>query len=237
MSKIKLMHYLRKYNFNYVVFFELLATFCSLIGVLISLINAEIDGYSIWASRLLYFTAQSNVWLLITFTILLLYRRIYQKVSTYMLSIKIVAVTQITMTCLVYCLILAPFAPKNFNTWSLHNIFTHVLSPLFAIASLLFEKTKTKIRKTTVILCLIPPIIYIVLSALFSNLNLPFGKGANFPYFFMNHHSPSGIFGFYDKFPYYIGSFYWICTFTIIIVFISLLLIKIINSRQYGIDY
>jgi hypothetical protein len=60
------------------------------------------------------------------------------------------------------------------------------------------------------VLSLAPPLSYFIFCVVLYLLNVDFGRGDNFPYFFLNFGSPAGIFGFSDEFPYRIGSFYWV---------------------------
>jgi hypothetical protein len=46
---------------------KILTVISSLGGLIISLTTATFDGYSHWTRRLAYFTAQSNIWIGITF--------------------------------------------------------------------------------------------------------------------------------------------------------------------------
>lgn len=215
------------------ILFDILTIFASSCGIIISLVNSFDDGYTLWPSRLMYFTAQSNIWIIITFSTTLIFKTINGNLTLPFYTLKLVSIAQIIMTCLVYCIVLGPFSPENYSAWSLHNLLTHVFSPILAILGFLFEERKYTIKKTTFILCMIPPVVYILITAVFSEMHLPFGNGVYFPYFFMNYHSPSGIFGFYNQFPYYLGSFYWILIFSLVLISISLILIKINNLRKY----
>jgi hypothetical protein len=75
-----------------------------------------------------------------------------------------------------------------------------------------------------------PPLAYFVFAGALNILNVDFGKGDTYPYFFLNLKSPAGIFGFSDTPPFVIGSFYWIILFLLMVFSIAVTL-ALINNK------
>lgn len=206
----------------------------SLGGVLLSLIYARQDGYSHWGRRLLYFTAQSNIWLGLTFLFILLLP--FKKKNTALWKerlylLKYIFTVSITITGLVFCTLLAPFADEGYRPWVLCNLLTHVFSPLFAIADFFFDPYRIPLKKKQIFLAAIPPLLYFSLASVLSVTHTDFGRGVNYPYFFLNFSSPAGIFGFSPVFPFFIGSFYWIALLSLVFLFFAYLYARWSNRR------
>jgi hypothetical protein len=66
-------------------------------------------------------------------------------------------------------------------------------------------------------LVLIPPLLYVIFSSILFFLNVDFGRGDPFPYFFLNYSSPAGFFGTSDEMPYAVGSFYWLIVLSLLV--------------------
>lgn len=186
------------------------------IGILINLINAEADGYSSAASRLLYFTNLSNIFVFAVSLLFIVFeikslrgnehlppKRLY--------SVKLAATVSITLTAVIFCAVLAPGASNaNYNAWTFGSIIVHTVVPFFAILDFFVDGGELVFEKKHNVLSLAPPLSYFIFCVVLYLLNVDFGRGDNFPYFFLNFGSPAGIFGFSDEFPYRIGSFYWV---------------------------
>jgi len=204
-------------------------------GVTLSLIYAEQDGYSHWATRLMYFTGLSNIWIGLCVAVILLTpfikgfsteegkRRLY--------VLRYVFTVSITVTGIVYCFILAPFSDEGeFVPWTLTSVLTHVVAPTLCIADFFIDEYKIKLNKTHVVFCAIPPLCYFAFAGLLNIFDVDFGRGDPYPYFFLNLKSPAGIFGFSDTPPFVFGSFYWILLFLLMIFSIAAPY-AIINSK------
>ena len=211
-----------------------LVVLTSLGGVTLSLIYAERDGYSHWATRLMYFTGLSNVWIGFTVLFLILVLGIKPLYSERRVRafyvLRYVFTVSIAITGIVYCFVLAPMASKeNFNAWTFSQILTHVVCPVLSVADFLIDNYKFKISKEHLLMCAIPPLVYFIFAGILNILNVDFGRGDPFPYFFLNLKSPAGIFGFSDTPPFVLGSFYWILLFLGIIYSIAVVLM-VVNS-------
>ncbi len=194
--------------------------FSALGGVLLSLFTARADGYSHWGRRLLYFTAQSNIWIGLTTLVLaiLLTTKMKGKAVRILYLLKYVFTVSICITGLIFCGLLAPFsAEQNYRPWTIANLFTHVLTPVLALADFFLDGYPLRLNNRHVFLALLPPLAYCIFAVGLESLHTDFGRGATYPYFFLNYTSPSGVFGFSRISPFYVGSFYWIALFTLLV--------------------
>ena len=67
-------------------------------------------------------------------------------------------------------------------------------------------------------LTLIPPIYYFIFSGIGYIIDLDFGLGHNYPYFFLDFGAPVGFFGISKELPHYIGMFYWLVLILMIVL-------------------
>ncbi len=220
---------------SYILKIGIVAT--SLGGVLLSLFTAVKDGYSHWARRLLYYTAQSNIWLGVTTLFVLFfslapYRENREK-RLYIL--RFIFTVSITMTGIVFCGLLAPFAPKyGFSVWSFSSILTHAVTPLLAVADFFIDKRAFPLNNQHVFLCMLPSIIYFFSAFVLEYFRVDFGRGQPYPYFFMNFRSPAGIFGFTHTPPFVMGTFYWFLLFPALLLGIAFLYKYFYNKKRLG---
>ncbi len=213
--------------------FKIFTVLSSIGGVLISLVNAKVDGYSVWYKRTYYFTAQSNIWLGITFLLILINRSNQIKDKLYIL--KFVFTVSISITAIIFCLLLAPFADESYHVWSLSGILTHVVSPATALTDYFLDDYKIKFKRRTPFYAVFPPLIYFLCISIMHLFNVDFGRGQTFPYFFLNFFSPAGIFGFSNQAPFFIGVFYWVILLSLIVLLLSFFFskLKIVQQKQY----
>ena len=204
-------------------------------GVTFSLVRAKADGYSHWTKRLLYFTAQSNIWIGLSFLAVLLLplikaeRREKWRKQAYLF--KYTSTVAITITALVFCLLLAPFADPSYRVWALPNVFTHAITPALAIIDFFVDEYRISLKNGKWALAALPPLSYVASTAVLCVLHTDFGRGLEYPYFFMNFYSPAGIFGFSNGFPFFMGSFYWLIIFAGITLFLSWLYARLHGKR------
>ena len=208
----------------------------SLLGVVLSFFSAKADGYSHPAKRLLYFTGQSNIWIGLTLLAILVVTHSEKlKSSTRVVKtlyiLRYVFTVSITVTGFIFCAVLAPGASNaDYNAWGLSSILTHVLTPTLAIFDFFFDEVKPRVTKLHLIYSLVPLLAYAVFSTVLFCFNVDFGRGDPFPYFFLNHASPAGIFGTSDVMPYRIGSFYWMAFILLVVLGIAALYRYIYNK-------
>ncbi len=188
----------------------------ALAGVTLSLINAEADGYSSSAVRLLYFTGLSNIWIALLLSALIVIPRLKAckdnpRVTKTLYVLRYVFTVSITLTGFIFCAVLAPGAGRaNYNAWTLSSIMTHVIVPALSIADMFVDPCRVRLSKKHMLYTLIPPFLYLVFASILILLRVDFGRGDPYPYIFLNYYSPARFFGFSDEMPYIFGSFYWI---------------------------
>lgn len=194
---------------------KILTIGCAFGGVFLAMLTASASGYTHWTRRLLYFTAQSNLWMGITELALLVFlwkkqgaKAHKQREILYLL--KYIFTVSITLTGLVFCGLLAPFCGEEYKPWTAANFLTHVFAPFFAVVDFFVDERQPFISLKQSLYCLIPPLLYSVLASTLCYFNVDFGRGKTYPYFFLNYRSPAGIFGFSNKRPFFMGEFYWL---------------------------
>ena len=217
MDKNKYKHFTDKYLS---ILLNVLIFIFSVTGFFLSCYFARRDGYSHWLTRLLYFTQQSNLWIGITSLIfaIMLMKNDTKHLKTISIF-KYIFTVSITITGIIFCSILAPFA--DFNVWTFSSILTHVIVPLLSIFDFFTNRNILKIDRKYISYTIIPPFIYFIFTAILCVLKIDFGRGDPYPYFFMNFYSEVGLFGFIAKWPPQIGSFYWFVFFFIFIYLLS----------------
>ncbi|MBR7117264.1 MAG: Pr6Pr family membrane protein [Clostridia bacterium] len=213
-----------------IIALNILISVSSLLGVLLSCIFAVNDGYSDWYRRLFYFTQQSNIWIFLTcavYAAIHLLKLSNTKLLALVDTLKFVFAVSITVTGIIFCALLAPFA--NFNIWSFANVLTHVITPLLAIFEFFLNGYLKAVRHRDVLLAMIPPALWFVFASILCLLKVDFGKGDPFPYFFMDFYNGAGLFGYVEGMPPKIGVFYWIAFFLLFIYGLGYLYYRLHN--------
>ena len=217
---------------------KLIVASAALGGVILSLFSAEADGYSHPAKRLLYFTGQSNIWIGLVLIFIVVATNVRpisdnERLVSLLYTLRYVFVVSITVTGFIFCAVLAPGAGNaDYNAWGISSILTHVLAPTLAIFDFFFDKVKPRVTKKALFASLIPLLAYAVFATVLFVFNVDFGRGEPFPYFFLNHSSPAGVFGTSDVMPYRIGSFYWMVFILLVVLGISALYRWIYNKTS-----
>ncbi len=217
------------------VVLKFLIGFFSIIGVVFACIFAVRDGYSIWYKRLFYFTQQSNIWigilsLVMAFAYVIEWRKGKKVVKDYMYILKFVFTISITITGVIFCSILGPFADADYNAWSFNSIITHAIVPILAIIDFFIDDYEIVFKKRVMFYSLIPPFSYFVFAGALSLLKVDFGRGETYPYFFMDFSSKAGLFGYVaneGQRPI-VGTFYWL-----IVIFLLFLSISFLYYRLH----
>ena len=168
------------------------------LGIILSIITAKRDGYSHWTRRMMYFTAQSNVFVAGTYLLIIISiaKGSKNKTMRFIYIIKYLCTVSISLTGIVFCALLAPFSDESYTPWTIPNVLTHVLTPTLTIADHFLDKSNIALRLKHVLLSPIPPLSYFIFSGVLSSFNIDFGRGVSYPYFFLNFNSPAGFFGF-----------------------------------------
>lgn len=211
---------------NISIVLKILIAVLSFLGVFLACFFATRDGYSHWYKRLFYFTQQSNIWIGVTSLvvgILYIMENVKKKsiVKNYLHVLRFIFIVSITITGIIFCCLLAPFASEDYNTWAFSSIATHVLVPVLSIADLFVDHHDFVLKKRHIFYALIPPIAYLVFALIMGYCNVDFGMGDPFPYFFLNFKTEVGLFGFKDGNPPELGTFYWLVVITMLVMGVS----------------
>ena len=121
--------------------------------------------------------------------------------------VKLVGTVSITLTGVVFVLLLAPILGNR--AWNIQNTLTHVVVPIAAIADFFVAASGTGLKRRSVIWVIIPPMLYAIYAGIGFVRGWEFITGQNYPYFFLNWGSPAGAFGFTKGLPY-MGCVWWI---------------------------
>ena len=207
---------------NISLLLKILTIVNAFVGIILSFVSYEQDGYSNWYIRGTYFTLQSNLWiggLMLYIVIANLLKKEFNVEKVYF--VKFIFTVSITLTFIVFWTLLAPFAyMQNYNPWSGASATTHMLAPTFAILDFFVDKNQTQITKKGVYGSLVPPLIYFIITSVMCLLRVDFGRGDPYPYFFMDYYSSAGLFG-YVKEPFVLGTAYWILLILVIVLSVA----------------
>ncbi len=209
------------------------------VGIIIACFRAGIDGYSHWARRMLYFTQMSNIWIGAVSLLHAVYlfregHRGEERIPGWFFALKYVFTVSITVTGIIYCGLLAPFA--DYNVWSFSSILTHVVVPVLSVADLFISRREYKLSFRHSFSALIPPAAYFVFASILNLCGVDFGRGETYPYFFMDLNSPVGLFGFRFTDRPEMGTVYWVLLLLALIYGIAYLYLRLYNNRGKGAD-
>ncbi len=172
----------------------------------------------------MYFTIQSNIAIAIICALGLRMLMREKAPGTVWYTVKLVGTVAITLTGVVFAVMLAPILGDK--AWNLQNTLTHVVVPLAAAADYFVTVPGAGLRKKDVIWVLIPPLFYVIYAGIGYVRGWEFAKGINYPYFFLNWGSPAGAFGFTKGFPF-MGCVWWILVLMVFLIAVGLMYIVI----------
>lgn len=169
------------------------------------------------AHTLLYFTAQSNFWLMGVSGVLLWYESLGRAVPAFWRQAQQMATVSILLTGAGYNLILAPQYARRFGSlrraYSPSVALLHGAAPALGAVSYFLEGKPGKKRKTW--LCLLPPLCYCLWAMVSPRLRRQprvfdgiDGRSCKFPYFFLDHET-NGWFAL-GKDPRRWGTAWWL---------------------------
>lgn len=113
-----------------------------------------------------YFTFDSNVLLGISSLILVIYEILFLKniiklIPKWVVLLKYVSTSAVTLTMVTVIIFLAPFAPYGYFSMFLNsNLVFHLFGPLIAIISFAFFEETNSINRKEVLLGIVPSILY-----------------------------------------------------------------------------
>lgn len=137
--------------------------------------------------RILFYTIQSNIFVCIWFLYLLL-KRFFTWLPSVHQGISMAITLYISITCLVYWVVLVPMLKADPFLFSFSNIWMHAITPLFSFWCFMNFTRKKSITTINVILAMIYPVLYF-LSTL--RINAVYAK---YPYPFLNPDIMGGTF-------------------------------------------
>lgn len=155
----------------------------------------------------MYFTIQSNIAIALISAIGAYLLCTNKRISKPWYIIKFVGTVSITLTGVVFGLVLAP--TLGAQAWNIQNTLTHLVVPVVAVIDFFVTSSVLNIKKRNVLYVIIPPILYAIYAGVGYVRGWEFAKGINYPYFFLNWGSKAGAFGFTDELPF-MGSAWWI---------------------------
>ena len=201
------------------------------VGTLISAL-AGVGSFMGGKRVFMYFTIQSNIAIAVVCAVgaVLLLRN--RKIGTPWYVVKFVGTVAITLTGVVFCLVLAP--TMGSAAWNAQNILTHVVVPVAAVADFFLTSALCELRTRSVLLVTLPPLAYAVYACVGYVRGWQFGAGRNYPYFFLNWGSPAGAFGFTGALPF-MGCAWWILAlmvFLILVGYLYLRFARLIRKRK-----
>lgn len=206
-----------------------------------------------YCGEITHFTVQSNILILVVMVIFSLFDILsllgkHFEIPKFLMRLKLVATTAITVTFVVFGIILTPVLLMDGLSkvvLSYSSIVMHQVIPLIALLDWIFQETDDHFGYGNAPIALGFPVYYFILTlvlANFSNVTYPtYFNGdvvdSKFPYFFLDYQTNS----WFKITPaehisdYKIGVFYWLVFISIIISLISFLLILVKNLQfRYG---
>lgn len=201
------------------------------IGTLLSYLAGR-DSFMGGRTVFMYFTIQSNIAIAIICIIGLCKLANGSEVSKAWYAVKFVGTVAITLTGVVFGLVLAP--TLGADAWNVQNTLTHLVVPVMAVIDFFVTSTVNSIRKRNVVLVTIPPILYAIYAGIGYAKGWQFAEGYNYPYFFLNWGSKAGAFGFTNELPF-MGTAWWILLLLIFLIAVGygyLALADIIKKKR-----
>lgn len=197
--------------------------------------TAGFGGDFMSSAAFTFFTVQSNLWIaaicavFLVFNILSVAKKKEIVIPNWLRLIKFVFTVAITLTFVVFSLMLSPSMIASGMASYLgtpSNICLHNLVPLIAIADWTLYDYPTKSNKCTFLLGAIMPLYYLVFALVGSVTGVDFGGGAKVPYFFLDYEAN----GWFDIGSCKFGVFYWIIILVVAVLAMGLGFIAIKNA-------
>lgn len=154
--------------------------------------------------------------------------------------LKYMATTSITLTLLVYLILLAPTNTEGFVRSYLQNgagsLCVHLLAPLLAILDFIIFDYHYESNRGHILFSTIPPLAYVAFVVLLAEQGYRWDETMKAPYNFLNYGAPTGWFGFdlsqLGSTTLGIGVAYIVIIIAIIFLGIGMCYIGIKNSRR-----
>ncbi len=221
--------YLVRKRVSYIL--KLIVAIAAIVGITLNY-YADMDTFMGEGRIFMFFTIQSNILIAIICIIGCILMMRDKPVGDVWYVIKFVGTVAITLTGMVFCFVLAPTLGPN--CWNVHNILTHVIVPVCAVADFFVTDSGAGMSKRNVVYVIIPPALYSIYAGIGYISGWEFIEGYNYPYFFLNWGSPAGAFGFIDELPF-MGSGWWMIVlfiFLIVVGYCYLVIADKINKKR-----
>ncbi len=208
---------------NLSVALKLAVIISAVLGTVLSALGGQ-NSFMGGSVVFMYFTIQSNIAIAVICAVgcyLLMQDR---SISYAWYIVKLVGTVSITLTGVVFVIMLAPVLGDK--AWNIQNTLTHVVVPAAAIADFFVIASGSSLRKKDVFYVTIPPLLYVIYAGIGYIRGWEFALGVNYPYFFLNWGSPAGAFGFSNELPF-IGCVWWILILSAFLIAVGLCYIAI----------
>ena len=225
----RLMYELTKGQKTVSVILKIIIILSAIIGTTLSAMSSAasfMGGETVF----MYFTIQSNILIALVCLIGCIIILMNRPCSNVLYVIKLVATVSITLTGMVFSILLAPSME---NAWTLSSILLHALVPLLSVIDFFVICNVMKVRKINALWVTVPPLLYAIYAGVGYIRNWDFSQGRNYPYFFLNWGSEAGAAGFSSN-PPFLGPVWWILillAFLIIVGFVYLLIADLIRKK------
>lgn len=186
--------------------FKTIAILSAVVGTFLSYYAGR-DSFMGGSVVFMYFTIQSNIAIALISVIGAYFLCTNKRISKLWYIIKFVGTVSITLTGVVFGLVLAP--TLGAQAWNIQNTLTHLVVPVASVIDFFVTSSVLNIKKSSVFYVTIPPLLYVIYAGIGYVRGWEFAKGINYPYFFLNWGSNAGAFGFTDELPF-MGSAWWI---------------------------
>ncbi|NLC94112.1 MAG: hypothetical protein GX676_00275 [Bacilli bacterium] len=211
---------MRNINKNYYVSL-IIKSLIIIIGLTGIYATVSTGTFMISFKSFLYYTIQSNLAIVLITSIFwyfhyLLYKKGINKINNQWLLAKFSLTVAITVTFLVFFILLAPTLPKSYLL-SYDNFSVHLIVPLLAIIDFFLFDYQLNLSKFKPLVGLLMPIYYLVFALVLSLFSVDF-HGQKVPYFFLNYEELGWLFEYHKM-----GVIIWVVILMICIIFISYL--------------
>ena len=186
-------------------------------------------------AHFMFFTNLSNLWIMAIVAVFLGYDIIHvitgcdkPQPTNYLYAAKFVCTVAITLTFLVFSVLLIPQLIANGQSayiFSMSNICVHNAVPMLAILDFCLFDYRYRTNKGSFVLGIILPLAYVCFVMMCSVKGIMFGD-MNFPYFFFDYIEN----GWFTIEAGRIGVAYWIVILAAVVLIIGLILIAIKNK-------
>lgn len=181
----------------------------------------------------LYYTVQSNILAIITACIALIFeiKKLFgHKIPTAVHFLRLLSTIAITLTFLVFSLMLTPEMIIEGNAdylLSPGNAFVHNLVPILAILDWCFFGSATSLKKGSAFCGLFPALSYVIFVFICVGLNITF-SGNTVPYFFLDFNA----YGWLKIGNGGIGVIYWIIILAALLIGLGFAFTAIAGQRE-----